>query len=66
MSDYDRIAGLRQDWTPPRELAGSIREVRLSGSGTALLALAAVLALGGIAAGFLLSPGWRRRRTAAG
>jgi hypothetical protein len=64
MNEYDR---LRRDWTAPPELAGSMREVRLSRAGTAMIVLARLLALGGVAGGIGLSnlaaSQDRRRRT---
>jgi hypothetical protein len=55
MNDYDRFTGFRRDWTPPAELSGSMREVRLTGAGKALLVIAVLVALGGIAAGLFLT-----------
>src|SRR3954467_46534 len=50
MSEQEDLAELQRNWTPPMELAGSgPREVKLRGAGIAMVCLASLMFLGGIA-----------------
>ncbi len=52
MDRYQELAELQRNWTPPAELRSlENREVRLSGRGIALAALAGILILGGVGVG---------------
>jgi hypothetical protein len=65
MNRYEEFEEIQTAWTPPRELAGSLpREVRLSGQGKFVVALAVLLLAGAIAAtaGFSVMSGRQARR----
>lgn len=64
MNRYDEMAELQRHWTPPRELAASSpRSVRLTRAGIALIVLAAVMFLGGIALGIVIKTAGNRQKS---
>lgn len=62
MNHVTQLHDLRQNWTPPDGLGySSLRPVRLTGGGTAVLAAAALLSIGAVVAGVALGSQARRQ-----